>query len=103
MFASVSFPPCSTPRVPPPSPPLLLLHLPPQYFWNHDYAWNTFDFFIVLLAAPFFQFGDADVAVLRLLRLSRVVKLLNKIPQLQMIVMGLIGGLKSIAYIVSGK
>ena len=35
-----------------------------------------------------------------LLRLMRVLKLVRKIPQLQMIVMGLIGGLKSIGYII---
>ena len=44
--------------------------------------------------------GSGGVVVLRLLRLARVVKIINKIPKLKMIIMGLVGGLKSIGYIL---
>ena len=58
---------------------------------------------IVLLCYPMWGWmlgeGEGAVALLRLMRLMRIAKLLKKVPQLNMIVMGLVGGLKSIGYI----
>jgi voltage-gated sodium channel len=73
---------------------------PWRYLTGKDWAWNNFDFTIVMLCMPFIPFEGGSVKLLRLLRLMRVVKLIKKIPQLQMIVMGLIGGFKSIGYIM---
>jgi voltage-gated sodium channel len=76
---------------------------PMRYFNGPEYAWNCFDFAIVVLSAPgmdqFFA-GSGSIALLRLVRLARLGKLIKKIPQLQMIVQGLIGGLSSITYII---
>ena len=44
--------------------------------------------------------GGGMVKLLRLVRLARLAKLIRKIPPLQVIVMGLVGGLKSIVYIM---
>ena len=72
----------------------------PYYFFvSKDWKWNVFDFIIVLFSMPFIPFGGGQVALLRLLRMARLVKLFRKIPQLNMILSGLFGGLKSISYI----
>ena len=73
-----------------------LLTLAPRSQWK----WNNFDFFIVLACIPGLLSLGKQVVVLRLLRLMRLAKVFRKIPQLQMIVMGLVGGMKSISYIV---
>ena len=73
---------------------------PLNYFIGPEYAWNIFDFSIVLLSMPFIPFEGGQLKLLRLIRLMRLAKAFRKVPQLQMIMMGLIGGLKSIVYIV---
>ena len=70
---------------------------PYMYFFNEEWHWNNFDFWIVVLCLPIWEpvlGGDSGpVALLRLMRLARVAKIIKKIPQLQMIIMGLVGGL----------
>lgn len=74
---------------------------PYRYFTGPEYKWNCFDFVIVMLSFPFWNFGGGgSIALLRLVRLARLGKLIRKIPPLQMIVQGLFGGLKSITYIM---
>ena len=73
---------------------------PWNYFIGPEYAWNIFDFSIVLLSMPFIPFAGSQLKLLRLIRLMRLAKAFRKIPQLQMIMMGLVGGLQSIIYIV---
>lgn len=72
------------PRPPPAKPPLR--------------RWNNFDFFVVVLCLPMWgdSLGGGSVALLRLMRLARLAKLVKKIPQLQTIMMGLLGGFESI-------
>eukprot|EP00940_MAST-03C_sp_MAST-3C-sp2_P002471 g2471.t1 len=73
---------------------------PWRYFTGPEWAWNNFDFIIIVLCLPIIPTGsDSTVAILRLFRLMRVMKLVGKIPQLQMIVTGLISGMNSIGYI----
>merc|ERR1711871_1693560 len=60
---------------------------PWRYFFE---AWNIFDFTIVLFC--YLPIGGSFVSVLRLLRLLRVLKLVKSLPQLQVIVSGLIQG-----------
>ncbi|CAK9092502.1 Sodium channel protein type 11 subunit alpha (Peripheral nerve sodium channel 5) (PN5) (Sensory neuron sodium channel 2) (Sodium channel protein type XI subunit alpha) (Voltage-gated sodium channel subunit alpha Nav1.9) (hNaN) [Durusdinium trenchii] len=72
---------------------------PWRYFVGSDWNWNNFDFLIVFLSLPIWDWGNS-VALLRLMRLLRIIKLVKKIPQLYMIVMGLIGGMKAIMYIL---
>lgn len=66
--------------------------------------WNTFDFLVVVFSMPFFSsiFSETPAIriVSRLFRLIRVTKIVNQIPALQVIVKGLIGGIKSIFYVV---
>lgn len=76
---------------------------PQWYFMGPSWKWNIFDLFIVLASLPFIPIKAAlqgKGAALRLLRLLRLAKLFKRIPQLQMIVGGLVGGLKSIGYIL---
>lgn len=74
---------------------------PYRYFTGPEWKWNCFDFMIVALSMPFVQFGGgSSIKLLRLVRLARLGKLIRKIPPLQMIVKGLIGGLSSISYIL---
>ena len=73
---------------------------PYLYWFGPEWAWNNFDFTIVLLSMPFIPFEGGQLKLLRLIRLMRLAKAFRKIPQLQMIMMGLVGGLKSIVYIV---
>lgn len=68
---------------------------PWRYFFE---AWNIFDFTIVLFCM--LPIGGAFVSVLRLLRLLRVLKLVKSLPQLQVIVSGLLQGMSSIGYIL---
>jgi voltage-gated sodium channel len=77
--------------------------LKPWVYWTgKEWKWNNFDFTIVFMSLPFWHglFGSGSLALLRLIRLMRLGKLIKKIPALQMIVQGLLGGLKSIGYIL---
>eukprot|EP00638_Chattonella_subsalsa_P020096 CAMPEP_0117860898 /NCGR_PEP_ID=MMETSP0950-20121206/4059_1 /TAXON_ID=44440 /ORGANISM="Chattonella subsalsa, Strain CCMP2191" /LENGTH=768 /DNA_ID=CAMNT_0005711163 /DNA_START=165 /DNA_END=2467 /DNA_ORIENTATION=+ len=73
---------------------------PWRYFTGSERAWNTFDFSIVLFCLPIIPVNSSSIAFLRLMRLLRVTKLFNRIPELQIIVLGLILGLKSIVYVL---
>ncbi len=75
---------------------------PWRFFVGGEAAWNNFDFVVVVLCLPIWgdALGGGSVKLLRLMRLARIVKLLKRVPQLYIIVKGLIGGLKSIGYIV---
>ena len=77
---------------------------PLQYFVGKDGIWNTFDFLILIFCVPgISSFKGKSASVLRLVvkifRLFRVAKLLRTIPALNVIIMGLVGGMESIAYI----
>lgn len=77
---------------------------PHLFFVGPSWAWNSFDFLIVLVCMPKLSdsFGNASPTVRlvsRLFRLMRVAKIVRSIPALQVIVRGLIGGLKSIVYV----
>ena len=76
--------------------------IPWAYWTGKEWKWNTFDFTIVFMSMPFWHglFGSGSLALLWLVRLMRLGKLIKKIPALQMIVQGLLGGLKSIGYIL---
>jgi voltage-gated sodium channel len=72
---------------------------PWRYFHGgQDTGWNCFDFLIVLSCMPFMPFGNA-AAVLRLFRLLRILKLLKAIPQMRMIIAGLMAGMESAVFI----
>jgi voltage-gated sodium channel len=72
---------------------------PWRYFVGENAAWNIFDFLIVLSCMPFMPFGSA-AAALRLLRLLRVLKLLRAVPQMRMIIAGLLAGMQNAIFIV---
>eukprot|EP00602_Paraphysomonas_sp_CaronLab_P000749 CAMPEP_0185028382 /NCGR_PEP_ID=MMETSP1103-20130426/14005_1 /TAXON_ID=36769 /ORGANISM="Paraphysomonas bandaiensis, Strain Caron Lab Isolate" /LENGTH=1046 /DNA_ID=CAMNT_0027562775 /DNA_START=74 /DNA_END=3211 /DNA_ORIENTATION=+ len=71
-----------------------------NYWTGQEWHWNNFDFLIVVFSMPFIPVGNGQVAFLRLIRLMRLAKVFRKVPQLRMIMTGLMGGLKSIVYIV---
>mmetsp|Transcript_398 Transcript_398/g.745 ORF Transcript_398/g.745 Transcript_398/m.745 type:complete len:1004 (+) Transcript_398:139-3150(+) len=75
---------------------------PMLYFIGDEWKWNTFDFSIVFMSLPLWNglFGGGSLALLRLVRLMRLAKIIKKIPALQVIVHGLVGGLASIGYIL---
>ena len=55
--------------------------------------WNLFDFVVQVLSIP----GVYPAAkALRIFRLARLIKLINKIPSLKVICTGLISGLGSV-------
>jgi voltage-gated sodium channel len=65
---------------------------PWRYFYD---LWNIFDFGVVVGC----YIPGAPNSVLQLLRLLRVVKIIRKVPQLHVIVAGLIQGMGSITYV----
>lgn len=76
------------------------------YFTGDEGVWNTFDFIVVVFSMPFFAelTGNKSPAiriVSRVFRLFRVAKILHQVPALQVIVQGLVGGFKSIFYVVT--
>ena len=74
---------------------------PQWYFIGEDWKWNWFDFFIVLFSFDgIMPVGGSSVKIFRLIRLARLAKVFRKIAELKMIIVGLIGGLKSVFYIL---
>lgn len=75
--------------------------LPYRYFTNSEWRWNWFDSTIVTLSLPVWGslFGGGSIKMLRLIRLTRLGKIVRRIPPLQMIIRGILGGLKSCGYI----
>jgi len=77
---------------------------PHNFFVGPAGSWNTFDFIVVLFSMPKISdvFGNSSPTirvVSRLFRLLRVGKIIHLFPALQVIVRGLVGGIKSIAYV----
>jgi voltage-gated sodium channel len=72
--------------------------MPWRFFFEKDKViWNWFDFAVVVLSVP----GVAKVGpALRLLRLSRMIKIINKIPKLKVICDGIAAGMNSVLYIL---
>ena len=75
---------------------------PKEYFLDEeDGGFNSFDFAIVVTGFCFI--GNADgsaIGALRLLRLLRLLTFIKGVPQLRVIVSGLLSGAKSVSYIV---
>lgn len=67
---------------------------PHRYFLD---PWNIFDFLIV--AVCFAPVGGQYVAVLRLARLLRVLKLVRAVPKLQLLVSALLKSIPSMGYV----
>jgi len=73
---------------------------PLRYFYGPEWKWNCFDFLIVFFSLVPISTKGGSVAILRLIRLMRLAKFFQNIAPLRMIMAGLMGGLKSISYIV---
>ena len=67
---------------------------PQKYFKD---PWNLFDFFIVIVC--FLPFGGHYAAVLRLVRIARVLRLITALPKLQLIVGALLKSIPAMTYI----
>ena len=74
---------------------------PWRVFVGEKWAWNWFDLIVVVLCLPGppQDLTNGNVAALRLARLARLFKIVDKIPQLKLIINGLFGGMRAIAYI----
>jgi len=74
---------------------------PWNFFTNREWKWNWFDFMIVFFSLPFLPFGGGgQLKLLRLIRLMRLTKVFKRIPQLNMIMRGLLDSLNFVSYIV---
>lgn len=67
---------------------------PWEYFYD---GWNIFDFTIV--AVSFLPFGGAFIAVFRLARILRVLRLVTAMPKLQLLVGALLKSIPSMSYV----
>ncbi len=74
----------------------ILSHAPRPLEYFKD-PWNVFDFTIV--AVCFMPFGAGYVAVLRLARVLRVLRLLSVVPRLQLLVGALLKSIPSMFYV----
>ena len=74
---------------------------PINYLVGRDWKWNWFDSFVMLLSLPALEtvIGGDSIAIFRLIRLARLGKIVNRIPELRMIIEGFFGGMKLIVYI----
>jgi hypothetical protein len=64
---------------------------PWQYFLDRENgAFNCFDFFIVALSFIFLESAGSTISALRMLRLVRLLTFIKNVPQLRMIVAGLV-------------
>lgn len=70
---------------------------PMHYFRD---GWNRFDFFILIICIVSYKEGGGFVAVLRMLRLFRVLKLVSALPQLKLLTSALIKSIPSIGNVV---
>jgi hypothetical protein len=62
---------------------------------------NTFDFVIVVAGFAFIDSNSGGaVGALRMMRLVRILTFVKGVPQLRVIITGLIQGLNSVTYIV---
>jgi len=76
---------------------------PWKYFFDKNNKYfNTFDFFSVLGSYAFLSTGGNSGAIgaLRMLRLVRILTFIKNVPQLRVIIAGLVQGLKSVGVIV---
>ncbi len=67
---------------------------PWEFFYD---GWNVFDFIIV--AVCFLPFGGAYIAVFRLARILRVLRLVTVLPKLQLLVGALLKSIPSMSYV----
>lgn len=67
---------------------------PWRYFLS---PWNIFDFSIVVVC--FLPLGTTYIAVLRMARILRVIRLITVVPRLQMLVSGLLKSIPSMFYV----
>jgi hypothetical protein len=73
---------------------------PWTYFTNHEWKWNWLDFMVVLFSLPVPYGGQTIVKMFRLLRLLRFSRMVNEVPNLKLIISGLISSLNFVSYIV---
>lgn len=76
---------------------LKIVSFSPRPFDYFKEPWNVFDF--VIVAVCFLPFGAGYVAVLRLARVLRVLRLMTVVPKLQLLVTALLKSIPSMFYI----
>jgi voltage-gated sodium channel len=73
---------------------------PLQFFVGPDGAWNVFDLFVTGICLATNLTNLVDGIGISLLRLLRLVRVAHDIPQVRVIMGGLMGGLSSMGYIL---
>ena len=69
------------------------------FFTNHEWKWNWLDFVVVVFSLPI-PGGQEQLKMFRLLRLLRFSRMVNEVPNLKLIISGLISSLNFVSYIV---
>ena len=69
---------------------------PLLFFYEPNWSWNLFDLIVVVLGLAW---SDGPVAMLRMMRLARLLKVFKRVVQLQIILKGLVRGLQSCVYV----
>jgi voltage-gated sodium channel len=73
---------------------------PWRYFYGHpDWEWNCFDFAVVMMSYPWPGITASLGSTFKMMRILRIIKLLNKIPKLYILISALRAGMMSILYI----
>mmetsp|Transcript_27369 Transcript_27369/g.47652 ORF Transcript_27369/g.47652 Transcript_27369/m.47652 type:complete len:279 (-) Transcript_27369:80-916(-) len=74
---------------------------PWEFFQGDDGFFNTFDFGVVVVSCVFFGSESSQaVVIVRLVRLLRLLSLVRGIPELRVIIIGLVQGIAAVKYIV---
>ena len=74
---------------------------PREYFIDADEGvFNTFDFTIVVLSIAM-RIADSSTSVVAVARLLRLIKLMNRVPQLRVIVQGVVAGMSIVGPILA--
>ena len=59
------------------------------YLTGEEWKWNWFDFIVVIFSMPIGLFSSGGIAYLRLVRLARLGKLIQRVPAFRIIILGM--------------
>jgi voltage-gated sodium channel len=75
-------------------------HKPWLYFVGKFRWQNNFDFVLVVLSCPGLVAQGASASMLRLIRLARVIRIVESSPRMKVVIFGLIKGLEAVVYVL---
>ena len=81
----------------------LLINYMLPYTFNvyigEEWKWNWFDFIVVIFSMPIGLFSSGGIAYLRLVRLARLGKLIQRVPAFRIIILGVYMMYIAVAYV----